>query len=445
MFGRKGLAPRWLLAGLLTGTAGSTAIAQENPPAPRDGVEQRIDQHRKADAVVVVVDAQGRPVPGAEVEVEQTRHAFRFGCNIFLWGRVGSPSDEAAYRERFAEVFNYATLPFYWPTYEPRAGEPDHANREEVARWCREHGIEPKGHPLAWNDADPRWLPDDPAEVRRLQMARIDDIVARFRGLVTIWDVVNEATHFERDESWQRSPKITAMWDQTGRVPFILECFRHARAANPEATLLINDYRVDRQYARLLQDLIDSSGGTAPFDVIGLQSHMHREVWDDAQAWEVCERFARFGKPLHFTELTILSGEPGWERAQRDRTPWPSTPEGEIRQADEVERIYTLLFSHPSVEAITWWDFSDRGAWQRAPAGFLRADLSPKPAYDRLRDLIKNRWWTRASLDTDASGRAPLRAFLGDHAVTVRYDGRTATAPFTVARGEDNTVTVRLP
>ena len=26
------------------------------------------------------------------------------------------------------------------------------------------------------------------------------------------------------------------------------------------------------------------------------------------EAWEVCERFAKYGWPLHFTELTVLSG-----------------------------------------------------------------------------------------------------------------------------------------
>ncbi|MCD6507549.1 hypothetical protein J7M22_13115 [Candidatus Poribacteria bacterium] len=50
-----------------------------------------------------------------------------------------------------------------------------------------------------------------------------------------------------------------------------------------------------------------------------------------------------------------------------------------------------MLFSHPSVEAITWWDFSDRGAWQGTAAGFLRKDMSPKPAYERLTELVKGK------------------------------------------------------
>ena len=41
---------------------------------------------------------EAKPVPGAKVEVLQTKHAFLFGCNIFLWGKVGTPEDERLYR-----------------------------------------------------------------------------------------------------------------------------------------------------------------------------------------------------------------------------------------------------------------------------------------------------------------------------------------------------------
>jgi len=139
--------------------------------------------------MLVVVDAAGRPVPGAEIRVEQTRHAFLFGCNIFKWqDERGDARLTADYRRRFAELLNYATLPFYWPFYEPQPGRPQHERARRVAQWCREQGIAVKGHPLMWNFVDPGWLPADPAETRRLQLARIDDCVQRFAGLVDRWD-----------------------------------------------------------------------------------------------------------------------------------------------------------------------------------------------------------------------------------------------------------------
>lgn len=416
----------------------SSAAAEEDW---QQEAQARIERYRQADAELVVVDAAGEPVAGVEVDVAQTRHSFLFGCNIFPFGQLGSAADEELYRRQFADLFNYATLAFYWPSYEPRPSEPRHTYTERVARWCRDHGIRTKGHPLAWNYFEPDWLPDDLATVRSLQMARIDDCVRRFRGLIDIWDVVNEATHYERDELQQRAPKLTRLWTEMGRVPFVQECFTHARAAGPQATLLINDYRLDADYAEVITALEQAAGGR-PYDALGLQSHMHGAVWNNQQLWDACERFAKFGVPLHFTELTVLSGARGWELAQGGQA-WPSTPEGEAEQARDVERIYTMLFSHPAVAAVTWWDFSDRHAWQRAPAGLLHQDLSPKPAYTALHRLVKDRWWTRLQVTTDDAGRARFRGFLGDYDVTVRLrSGQVVATTHTLTAGEVNVLHV---
>jgi endo-1,4-beta-xylanase len=403
------------------------------------GADARIERHRKGDAIVTVVGRDGKPVPGAQIGILQTRHAFLFGCNIFMWSQPRAPELEAAYRRRYADLLNYATLPFYWWAYETDPGQPQHANREALARWCRDQGIATKGHPLAWNFRDPRWLPDDGKEVRRLQLERIGDCVRQFDGLIERWDVVNEVTDYGRADCWSNAPRLTRMYQEEGPIAVTRACFEEARRANPEAVLLINDYATDPSYERVIEQLVDGNGRRL-YDAIGIQSHMHGGAWSSARAWEVCERFARFGVPLHFTEVTILSGEQGWQ----DRSPWPSTPEGEERQARDVVDFYTALFSHPSVEAITWWDFSDRGAWKKAPAGLLRADMSPKPAYDELLKLVKERWWTRRDGIADAEGRLAFRGFLGDYQVTAKVAGDTRTASFTLERSRDNEWVVKL-
>ena len=429
-------------AALMSGWRPRAGEAAEHEPWA--GAAARIEQHRKADTFVRVVDSRGRPVVGATVRIEQTRHAFLFGCNIFLWGRVGDTVDETAYRKQFAELLNYATLPFYWSGYEPRPGQPVHERTEKVARWCQLQGITTKGHPLAWNHSDPSWLPDDLDRVRALQLERIEDCVRRFRGLIDIWDVVNEATHFERAQFRRRAPKLTGMWEKAGRIAFVQDCFRRAAEANPHATLLINDYRTDAAYVALLDKL--AKDGSAPhFTTIGIQSHMHGGVWSNEKLWKTCQTFATFGVPLHFTELTVVSGATGRGRASRGN-PWPSTPEGEARQAEEAERIYTILFSHPAVEAITWWDFADRGAWQGAPAGLLGRDLKPKPAYQRLHQLIKEKWSTCTSGRTDAAGNARFRGFLGDYQVTVSVaDKPVVSRQHTLSKDGENSITITVP
>ena len=427
-------------AGAATGGA-EPALSDE---ALWAGAEQRIEQYRKADATVMVVDAKGQAVVGARVLVEQTRHAFLFGSNIFAWGRVGDERAEAEYRRQFVEVFNFATLPFYWASYERQQGQPAHERTGQIAQWCRQQGIVCKGHPLAWNHSEPRWLPHDRQQILNLQLERIDDCVDRFRDVIGVWDVVNEATHFDRAEFARRSPKFTGMWSDVGQVEFTRRCFQIARETNPKATLLINDYRTDPAYARLIERLVDEDGNRL-YDVIGVQSHQHGGEWTNRKIWEVCERYTPFGVPLHFTETTIVSGRHGW-RADGDRSQdWPSSEEGEAEQAREVERFYTMLYSHPAVEALTWWDFSDRGAWQSAPAGFLRKDMSPKPAYDVLRRLVKDRWWTRTTTETDEQGAARFRGTLGHYKIVVRVDDRAVgEGTMKLARLASNELVIRL-
>lgn len=395
----------------------------------------RIERHRKGPLLVRVVDSKGRPVAGADVSVRQKGHEFLFGCNLYMFGRLGSSRDEERYRSRFASLFNFATLPFYWRAYERRQGHPDHARCLAMARWCREQGITTKGHPLVWNHpaSVPDWLSGESTAIRALSEARVEDCVEHFKGWIGIWDVVNEATDPLRFDD--RNAMTDAMRD-LGVVDWTRRSFLAARRAQPDAFLLINDYRVDDAYEKLITELVQD--GRPLYDGIGIQSHMHGGVWPPAKVWSVCERFARFGVPLHFTETTIVSGR------RESRRRWgPSEPEHEEAQARAVREFYTSVFGHPAVKALTWWDFADRGAWQGAPAGFLRRDLSPKPAYDRLHDLLRRRWWTDVTVQSDDRGEARVRAFFGTHEIEVR-SGRQRAVLEAGHAARDGHTTVRL-
>jgi endo-1,4-beta-xylanase len=393
---------------------------------------QRIEQHRKADGVISVRDAAGKPIRGATIRVEQLRHEFRFGCNFFMFGRVQEPELEEEYRRRFAALLNYATLGFYWGAYESQRGKPNYDYTDKVVAWAREHGITCKGHPLAWDHpaSSPKWLPDDTAKIERLSTVRVREIVARFKERINMWDVVNEPTDLKR---FKNPMNIWA--NQLGAVPFTKLHLKVAHATNPNATLLVNDYRTDAAYFKILNALRED--GKLMFDALGIQSHMHDSTWKLPRIWEVCDTYARLGVPIHFTESTVVSG-PRKGPGENWNT---STPDGEAKQADYVPNFYTMLFAHPAVEALTWWDFADRGAWQGAPAGWLRKDMSPKPVYDRLLSLIKREWWTKLDGRTDEHGEFSTRAFAGVHRITAELPaGRTTMKDVAWERGKQNQV-----
>jgi GH35 family endo-1,4-beta-xylanase len=419
------------------------AHAAESAAKPSDDdllaeARERIQRHRRGPGVVVVRDAAGKPVAGARVRVDQVRHEFLWGCNFFRFGRISDPEREAAYRRRFTDLLNFATLPFYWASYEPRRGEPGHERTERVLEWAPAHGLKCKGHPLVWDHpaGSPRWLPEDDEELERLSNARVRDCVARFKGRLDLWDVVNEATHLPDKANQTRM----ARWgeklgsERYTRVPLEL-----ARAANPAATLLVNDYRIQPAYRRLLDTLRDDAGKLL-YDAVGLQSHMHDGGWPLSRIWKVCDDYAGLGLPVHFTETTVVSGP----RKGPGENWGATTPELEAKQADYVPKFYTLLFAHPAVQALTWWDFSDDGAWQGAAAGLVRTDMSPKPVYEHLHALIKGEWWTKATGETNAEGEYSANAFFGTQRVEVTLPGgRRVTEEVSWQSGKPNRVEMR--
>ncbi|MBN2271089.1 MAG: endo-1,4-beta-xylanase [Sedimentisphaerales bacterium] len=434
---------RSFLKSLAAGTAALTvpagprivsAAESEQILAEADG---RIEKRRKADAALKLLGPDGRPLkPGLPVKIAQQRHKFLFGCNLFKLHRCRTPQDSADYEKHFADMLNFATLPFYWWNYERQQGVTNDPQIEQMVRWCKDHNITAKGHPLAWNYVEQKWLPDDPQAAMQLQFKRIERCVRKFKGGIDIWDVVNEATHYDRDQCKENAPKLTEAIRKMGIGAYVRAAFKAARNASPDATLLINDYRTDPDYPnKVINELVDN--GKPLYDVIGIQSHMHGGYWGAKRTWEVCDYFAKFGVPLHFTETTIVSGP-------RSQQGWLTTPDGEIAQARDVAEFYTVLFSHPAIEAITWWDFTDQGAWQQAPAGFLRADMTPKPAYHQLKALIKGKWWTKAEVDTVEGGKAEFRGFLGQYELTATVEGRTLTGAFTLDKAETASIEVKL-
>jgi GH35 family endo-1,4-beta-xylanase len=426
----------------------SPTLAEEQTKEILDQADARIEKYRMTNATLKVLGPDGKPLARrTPVSIKQIRHKFLFGCNIFKLNRCRTPDDNSAYAEKFAELLNFATLPFYWWNYERQRGKPDDARTEEVVNWCKGQNITTKGHPLAWNYAQPRWLPKDPDIAMKLQMNRIERCTRLFKDKVDIWDVVNEATHYDRAQCKERAPVLTEVISKMGVGPYIRQAFRRARNGNPKATLLINDYRTDPSYAKkVISELVDDNGQPL-YDVIGIQSHMHSGYWGPKKAWETCERFAKFGKPLHYTETTVVSGQQGWELRKKRKDPnfrWVTTPEGEQIQAKQVAEFYRVLFSHPAVEAITWWDFTDQNAWQRAPAGLIRDDMTPKPVYNELKKLIKGKWWTQTDTKTDAAGKANFRGFYGKYEVSAQIGGQNLTSSFQLDKNQKRLLEVRL-
>lgn len=381
--------------------------------------------HRKSACVLRLMDAQGRPMAGRTVRAKLVSHEFKFGCNIFFLPGMFDEKLHAERRERIRglweswhALFNFGTLPFYQGRYEPQEGVTQEASTLQTAKFLVENGVALKGHPLCWHTVAAKWLMGrSEEEVLQNQLGRIRREITAFKDYIHMWDVINEVVImpiFTAEEN-----AITPLCAKMGRVGLVKAVFDMAREMDPNATLLLNDFNTSEKYKELIDDCLAAE---VPIDVIGIQSHQHQGFWGMEKLHEVLERFESFGKTIHFTENTFVSGDlmpphivdlNDWQVPE-----WPTTPEGEDRQARDLITMLDTLFAHPQVEAFTNWDFCD-GAWLGAPAGLVRLDGSHKPSYDAMMQRVWKDWCTDVTLMTNENGEVSVEGFRGEYKLTV--------------------------
>ena len=405
-----------------------------------------INKSHMTEVILLILKPDGTPIANQEVIIEQTNHKFLFGTAAFdlvpltSGDYEGKDKERAEQRaEKITALFNAATLPFYWARFEPQRGQPITEKVKNAARYCLDHNMVTKGHPLCWHTLTADWLLEmSNADILQEQIARIKRDVSEFHGLIDMWDVINEAVIMPVFDKYDNG--ITRLCKEYGRINTIRTMFDTARETNPTAILLINDFDVSSAYDILVEGCLETG---IKFDVIGIQSHMHQGWWGVEKTMKVLENFERFNIPIHFTETTLISGHlmPPEVVDLNDYqvTDWPSTPEGEERQAEQTIRHYKTLFAHPLVEGITWWDSSD-GGWLNAPAGLLRKDGTVKPAYEELMKLIKGEWWIHpTTLLTNNNGQIRFNGYLGEYKLV--YEGKQKS--FTVTGKETSAISIQ--
>ncbi len=409
-------------------------------------VDSDIRKHRAVEVELTVLKADNSPLEQQDVVIAQTNHKFLFGISGFdIVQAVNAPNEEqqewyARRAAKIADLFNSVTLPFYWGRFEPEQGRPMTAQLKKAAQWCVDRHLRVKGHPLCWHTVCADWLlPMSNAEILQAQLGRIQREVTDFRGLIDAWDVINEVVIMPIFDKYDNG--ITRICKELGRIKTIKTMFEAARAANPSATLVLNDFDMSPAYDILVEGCLEAG---IKIDVLGLQSHMHQGYWGVEKTLKVIEQFSRFDIPIHFTETTLVSGTimPPEIVDLNDYqvTDWPTTPEGEERQAREVVQHYKTLFAHPLVEGLTYWDFAD-GGWLNAPAGLVRKDASSKPAYEELMKLIKGEWWLKPThFITNQDGKARFTGFLGEY--DILFEGKRHT--FELDSVGSNKIEIRL-
>ncbi len=379
----------------------------ESWQSTNEEIEQRIQRSRTANLELRLLDVTGKPITNQIVKIEHWRHLFNFGAayHTNLSFKDNESASDRRHREYFLQLFNAATVTFYWRYYEPQENQYADAVLLEQITWLKQHGFYLRGHPLFWNHNPaclPLWLENRDLTSQEVQIY-MDKVIQHMSEF--IFTQLDEVDVFNELVTWDNyEHPFTDLFKVRGKIHVVKEYLTKFKNLNPKTRAVINDFISNSSYAEMLQEFQKAQ---IPFDSIGQQAHMFRGNWTIDRLINIVENLSSLGKPIVFTEVSVLSGstKPDLDFS-RSYTDWQSDRFHELIQADYLELLYRLVYSYSHISGIFLWSYSDRGAWLGAPTGILNKDGIPKPAFTRLNRLINQTWRTNVELKTDNNGYA---------------------------------------
>ena len=233
-------------------------------------------------------------------------------------------------------------------------------------------------------------------------------------------------------------------------------CFKWQANTSVQNQLVINEHSAvwadqgrasDKYYSQIERALIKG----APIDAIGMQYHMFyraedeyketRPFYNPLKLFKVLNNYARLGKPIQITEITI----PAYTESEED----------EALQAKDYQYLYSIWFNHKNVEQIIYWNLVD-GYAAFAPqgdmtagenyyrGGLLRFDFTPKPAYYTVKNYLARRGTHRRRPPRTKSGRARFKRLYGGYEATVTAKGAEYKEQIQLKDGK-NEIKIVLP
>jgi endo-1,4-beta-xylanase len=246
---------------------------------------------------------------------------------------------------------------------EPKPGAYDFSGIDTLMTFARTHNMAFRGHPLVWYAANPPWLEEAVLTRRdeKLLTNYVTTLAGRYRGRMHSLDVVNEA--LADDGSGLRQ----SFWLKAFGPSYMDMAFHAARAADPTALLVYNDYgcepggrQGDRVRANCLKLLDGLIARGAPVQALGLQSHLFAfgEHVDQKKLHDFLAEVAARGLGILVTELDVRDEAGPSDIAQRDQA-----------VADEASRYLDVVLNNRNTRTVLTWGLSDRYADPPASLG----------------------------------------------------------------------------
>ena len=357
----------------------------------------RIEQIRKRDAQITVVDSNGIAMSGVTVQVKQVKHDFAFGSCL-----ARSPMSNTQYLDYFKKYFEWAVCEneAKWYSNETSQGNISYTNADYMYDWCVANGIKMRGHCIFWevDQYVPSWVKGLTGSALQSTVdGRLNSVVPHFKGKYPEWDVNNEMLHGDFFRSRLGDSIVKYMFDRTKEL-------------DPDTKLFVNDYNVIEYaetdaYVTQIQGYLDQG---VPIEGIGCQGHYSSGNNVDPIALKVrLDTLAQFNLPILITEYDSVASDVA------------------VR-ADNLEKLYRVAFSHPAVTGIYMWGFWAGSHWRGSEAAIVNQDWTVNEAGKRYESLLQE-WTTNTSGTTNSSGIYNFRGFHGNYEVVLTSGGTSVT------------------
>ena len=275
---------------------------------------------------------------------------------------------------------------------EPKKGEFNWKDADEIADFCRANGIKLRGHTLMWHSQIGSWMYQDEKgnllskdELYANMKHHIQAIVNRYKDVVYCWDVVNEAVADSPVWPGRSELRDSPMYKIAGEE-FIYKAFEFAHEADPDALLFYNDYNdaVPAKSQRIFNLVKRMKEAGVPVDGIGMQGHYNVYGPSMADVDAAISLYSTIVKHIHVTELDIrvnedMGGGLRFNMGQAKVADWEKT-----LQQDQYVNLFKVLRKHKDViDCVTFWNVSDKDSWLGTNNYPLLFDenVKPKQAY----------------------------------------------------------------
>lgn len=305
-------------------------------------------------------------------EIQTTQEPIAKGNDKFL-GNIWSNSQAPG----FLNYWNQVTPENAgkWGSVEQTRDNMNWSGLDQAYALARENGLPFRFHVLIWGNQQPAWI-ESLSTAEQLEEIKewFQAVAARYPDIEYI-EVVNEPLHDPPNSSGNGGGNYINALGGSGTTgwDWVIEAFRLAREAFPNAKLAINDYNIinsSENVTRYLQ-IINLLKAENLIDAIGFQAHAFSTTGSTSVMKNNLDRLAQTGLPLFASELDIDGPN-------------------DNKQLSDYQRIFPVIWEHPGVIGVTLWGYRP-GLWRNDEKAYLIEPdgVTERPALIWLREYVE--------------------------------------------------------